>query len=109
MLVSISDLTDIRNEHRLERIGFVVGSFDLFHVGPLDYLEWAWNNCDRLFVCVRSDARVKQAKGQDRPVFYEAERARIVNSLKGTAFTLIANEPILRDAAKPSIKIAQQL
>jgi rfaE bifunctional protein nucleotidyltransferase chain/domain len=107
MLVSLSDLPDIRSEHQQERIGFVVGTFDLFHIGHLDYLEWAWDHCDRLFVCVRSDARVKQAKGQDRPIFYETERARIVNSLKGTAFTHIANK--FEDAAKPSIKVAAML
>ena len=107
MFVSLNDLQQLRTDHRKQRIGYVVGTFDLFHTGHLDYLEWAWDRCDLLFVCVRNDARVKQVKGDDRPIIPEFDRARIVNSLKGTAFTHIA--PDIPDTGKPSIKIAELL
>ena len=66
MLVGLHNLDDLRREHDQERIGFVAGTFDLFHGGHLDYLEWSWHQCDRLFICVRSDERVRLDNG-DRP------------------------------------------
>ncbi len=107
MIVTLDDIKALRSEHGSQRIGYVAGTFDLFHGGHLDYLEWAWEQCDLLFVCVRSDERVKQVKGSDRPIFPEVDRARVVNSLKGTSFTLIANGVYV--APKPSIKIAEML
>ena len=57
------------------------GAFDLLHVGHLRYLQGAAEAGDYLLVAVNSDRSVRQAKGSDRPVVPEQERAELVAGL----------------------------
>jgi D-glycero-beta-D-manno-heptose 1-phosphate adenylyltransferase len=65
-----------------ERIVFTNGTFDLLHLGHVDYLEKARNLGTRLVVGVNTDASVKSYKGEDRPLQDELSRARILASLQ---------------------------
>jgi len=47
---------------------FVNGTFDILHPGHLSLLKYARELGDRLFVAIDSDFRVKQLKGEDRPI-----------------------------------------
>lgn len=58
------------------------GAFDLLHVGHLRYLQGAAEAGDYLLVAVNSDASVRAAKGPERPVVPEAERAELVAGLR---------------------------
>ena len=62
-------------------IAFANGAFDLLHVGHVRYLEAARREGDWLAVGVNSDRSVARAKGADRPILPEAERAEIVAAL----------------------------
>lgn len=61
----------------------VNGTFDLLHIGHLRLLGYAKSIPNsHVYVLIDSDRRVKELKGQDRPVNNEYERAYLLNSLK---------------------------
>lgn len=62
------------------RIGYAAGAFDLFHVGHLNILRHAKENCDFLIAGVVSDEMLQQVKGVE-PFIPTAERAEIVRSI----------------------------
>lgn len=65
------------NEKRV-KIGYLSGTFDLFHVGHLNVIERAKANCDYLVVGVHPDA---SHKGKETFISFE-ERCRIVASCR---------------------------
>lgn len=64
-----------------QRIGYLTGVFDLFHIGHLELLEHARRSCDRLVVGVLSDEWAEDAWAA-RPFVPLVERARIVEQLR---------------------------
>lgn len=58
------------------------GSFDMIHIGHARYLEAAKTKGDVLIVGVDSDSKVKQRKGDDRPVVPEDERVEMLAHLR---------------------------
>jgi D-glycero-beta-D-manno-heptose 1-phosphate adenylyltransferase len=64
-----------------ERIVLANGNFDLLHVGHVRYLRGAKELGGKLVVAINSDASVRAAKGEGRPVMPENERAEIVAAL----------------------------
>lgn len=63
------------------KIGFVQGSFDMFHIGHLDILEQAKKMCDYLIVGVNSDEFMYSYK-KKHPVIPLEERLAIVKAIK---------------------------
>lgn len=63
------------------RIGYTTGVFDLFHVGHLNILEKAKEQCDYLVVGVSTDELVQNYKNKT-PIIPFEERKRIVGALK---------------------------
>lgn len=61
-------------------VGLTSGCFDLVHFGHIHYLQRCKALCDRLIVGVDSDAMVRRAKGETRPVIPELERLALINS-----------------------------
>lgn len=61
---------------------FVNGSFDLLHTGHLNMLNSAKRLGDYLHVAIDADDRIKELKGQDRPVQPEHIRVAIMQNLK---------------------------
>ncbi len=76
----------LRERQRLRdaglRLVFTNGVFDLLHVGHVRYLAQARALGDALLVAINSDRTVRELKGEDRPVFNEAERAEILAALR---------------------------
>jgi glycerol-3-phosphate cytidylyltransferase len=62
------------------RIGYAAGAFDLFHVGHLNILRHAKDNCDFLIAGVVSDEMLVRVKGVE-PFIPTNERAEIVRSI----------------------------
>ena len=60
------------------RIVLTMGAFDLFHEGHARYLEAARGHGDILIVGVDNDEKVKQKKGDRRPLVSEQERMEIL-------------------------------
>ena len=62
-------------------VGYAPGAYDLFHIGHLNVLRHAADNCDLLIAGVVSDEVLVQTKGR-APVVPLAERMEIVRNLR---------------------------
>jgi len=89
MIVSLKNLSDIRREHPDQKIVLTSGTFDLFHVGHLDYLQTVKTYGDIIIVILSGDKRVIARKGLSRPIIPESERAEIIDALKVVDFVFI--------------------
>jgi len=62
-------------------VGYTTGVFDLFHIGHLNILKKAKENCDYLIVGVTTDEEVERVKDKKTIIPYE-ERANIVEAIR---------------------------
>lgn len=62
-------------------IGYTTGVFDLFHIGHLNILRRAREQCDHLIVGVSTDELVEEYKHK-RPVICYEERKQIVEAIR---------------------------
>jgi rfaE bifunctional protein nucleotidyltransferase chain/domain len=81
----------------LRRAGRVVvwtnGCFDLLHPGHVASLQAARALGDVLVVGLNSDASVTAAKGPDRPIFSQSERAAVLAALECVDYVVVFDEP----------------
>lgn len=71
---------------RGQKLVFTNGCFDLLHPGHLQTLAAASALGDVLLVAVNTDASVRRAKGPDRPLIPQAERAEVLDALESVDF-----------------------
>ena len=62
-------------------IGYTTGVYDMFHIGHLNVIRRAKEQCDYLIVGVSTDELVQKEKNKT-PVIPYKERAAIVGALK---------------------------
>lgn len=60
----------------------VNGTFDIVHLGHLELLNYAKSLGDHLTVCIDTDRRVKEKKGDKRPINNQIERLTLLKNLK---------------------------
>lgn len=72
------------------KIGIVSGFFNPAHLGHLQYIEAAKQQCDLLVVIVNNDHQVK-LKGS-KPFMDEIHRVNIMNGIKGVDYALISKD-----------------
>ncbi|CAH0729859.1 unnamed protein product, partial [Brenthis ino] len=65
-----------------DRVVYVAGAFDLFHVGHLDFLEAAHSQGDFLIVGLHTDLEVNRYKGSNYPIMNLHERVLSVLACK---------------------------
>jgi glycerol-3-phosphate cytidylyltransferase len=64
-----------------KKIGYTTGVFDLFHIGHLNILRRAKENCDYLIVGVSTDELVQSYKNKS-PIIPYSERKAIVEAIR---------------------------
>ena len=80
---------------------FVNGTFDILHPGHIDLLYLASTYGDELLVAIDSDRRVKEKKGDTRPINNENIRSTMMIHIKGVDRVLIFDsDDELRDIIK---------
>lgn len=82
MIIPFTALTKLRATHRRRKIVFVRGSFDLVHIGHVDFLRRAKKHGDILVVALARDTDLRRRKGADRPILPLAQRKRVVDALR---------------------------
>ena len=60
----------------------VNGTFDILHQGHIRMLNTARSLGDYLLVCIDTDRRVKELKGESRPIFDQDHRRAMLSNLK---------------------------
>lgn len=63
------------------KIGYTTGVFDLFHIGHLNILRRAKEQCEYLIVGVTTDELCTKTKSK-HPIICEAERVAIIESVR---------------------------
>ena len=81
---------------------FVNGTFDIIHSGHLALLNFAKSQGDMLTVAIDTDRRVKELKGQDRPVNNQDERQELLSNLKAV------DRVVLFDSTQELLDLVQQ-
>jgi D-glycero-beta-D-manno-heptose 1-phosphate adenylyltransferase len=89
MIINLNDLDSIRKRHANKKLALTSGTFDLLHVGHLNYLEQVKLRGDITVVLLSGDNRVRARKGPGRPIIIEGERARLLDSLKTIDYVFI--------------------
>ena len=80
---------------------FVNGTFDILHPGHMDLLYLASTYGDELTVAIDSDRRVKEKKGNNRPINNEDTRSTMMFHIKGVDKVFIFDsDEELRDIVK---------
>jgi rfaE bifunctional protein nucleotidyltransferase chain/domain len=71
---------------------FTNGCFDILHPGHIDLLRRARELGDVLVVAINSDASVARAKGTNRPIIPERERAELLDGMEMVDFVCTFDE-----------------
>ena len=82
------------------KIGYTTGVFDMFHIGHLNILKRAKEQCEYLIVGVTTDAHFLKRKNKF-PIICEADRVEIVESIKYVDKVVLQND---MDKIKPVIE-----
>jgi rfaE bifunctional protein nucleotidyltransferase chain/domain len=81
---------------------FVNGSFDLLHKAHVEMLNYARSLGDYLLVAIDTDRRIKELKGDKRPIYKESDRKYMIESLKAV------NEVVLFDSDEELAHIVKE-
>ena len=74
-------------------IGYTAGVYDMFHVGHLNILKSARQNCDYLIVGVNSDEATYKYK-KKYPIIPENERMEIIEAIKYVDEVVLADDVV---------------
>lgn len=76
-----------------KKIAFTNGTFDILHLGHVQYLQKARATADFLFVGVNTDRSVKTYKEPGRPVNPQNDRVQVLAALECVSYAVLFDEP----------------
>lgn len=93
-IISREQLPLLRDKWRAagKRVVFTNGVFDILHVGHAQYLDEARASGDILVLGLNSDESTRQLKGPKRPLVPQADRAKLLLSLRSVDYVTIFDE-----------------
>lgn len=71
--------TTLQNQQQVVLVG---GCFDILHLGHLKFLQAAKQEGDSLAVLLESDNTIRKAKGSNRPINAQSDRAELLAALE---------------------------
>lgn len=86
-LVTLEQLKENRDYLNMGGLGLAIGTFDLFHAGHLDFIEWAKRSVDTLVLGVKSDVLC-----ENKTIYSEKDRADILLALPYTDFICLVDD-----------------
>jgi D-beta-D-heptose 7-phosphate kinase/D-beta-D-heptose 1-phosphate adenosyltransferase len=94
-IISIEELPTLLDRQRRagHRIVFTNGCFDLLHPGHIELLAFARSQGDVLVVGLNSDRSVREIKGDSRPIYPAADRARLLAALENVNYVVVFDDP----------------
>jgi rfaE bifunctional protein nucleotidyltransferase chain/domain len=81
-IINLQKLKTVFSRERKGKIVLTGGCFDILHIGHVRFLSEAKRMGDYLVVLLESDKKVKELKGEKRPVFIQKERAEMLSALE---------------------------
>jgi len=85
--VTLEQLKENRDYLNMGGVGLTIGSFDLFHAGHVDFLEWCKRSVDVLVVGVKSDSLCG-----NKTIYPERDRADILMALPFVDFVCVVDD-----------------
>lgn len=64
------------------KVVFINGCFDILHKGHIEMFKYAKSLGNKLVVAIDSDSRVKELKGNSRPINKQSDRMYMLSSIK---------------------------
>lgn len=75
-------LQSLRAKHQNERIVLTRDSFDLLHIGHINYLKRVASHGDVVVVALARDKDLKARKGRERPIIPFQQRKTVLEAVK---------------------------
>jgi FAD synthetase len=94
-IVNLQELETVLTREGKGKIVLTGGCFDILHLGHVRFLSEAKGMGDYLVVLLESDKKVKELKGENRPVFVQKERAEMLSALRSV--DLIVLLPMIKN------------
>lgn len=100
-VIKLKNLQKLRKLFPDKKIVFCSGVFDLTHTGHVLFLESCKKLGDILVVGIGSDKSVKRYKGEQRPIYNQHIRLKLIDSLKPVDYCFMdddiyeKNDPLL--------------
>jgi rfaE bifunctional protein nucleotidyltransferase chain/domain len=91
-----------------KKIVFTNGTFDILHVGHVEYLNFARQQGDLLIVGMNSDESVRRYKGPKRPINKQEDRAKVLAGVEAVDFVVIFDEDepaVLIEELQPDVLV----
>lgn len=93
-IVTLNELIAINEDLKRKKLKIATtnGSFDILHLGHIDFLKKARSKADILIVLLNSDSSIKALKGKNRPILNEKQRSEMLAALEFVDYVCIFNE-----------------
>lgn len=108
MIIGFENLQEVREKHHEDTIVFAGGVFDLMHPGHLDLFRHMRSVGHVAVVAVSTDERVRERKGDLRPIQDEATRLTMVGAVRDVDYALLAPGPS-PDREVPTLQVIRAL
>lgn len=96
-ILSIKDLSSMRQFFKNKIIVLATGCFDILHVGHLYFLKRASEQGDILIVGINSDKSIKIMKGRNRPIVKQSERAQLIAAFDCVDYVFVYDDTSAKD------------